>query len=237
MQAVLISQSVSSGRDESPGLVYYSGPPNIYTTSQNNFRFFSPRVAGESMPIYQCKPVYLNWPRAVGRRDREFKNAGRNFFPPPRRRRRCTTTRCTEIGKISLSVWRPPIRPESFVCRVARLFRTGMKINYFVNSCVTLAVRGPSLWATAAQGAIFQFPMSPPPFTNPYFRPVLSFPAALSLHIFSLFFFSFSLSRFWSMFWKSPSSPSFKNCCIFTLTYQYFLNRLSEMIQIIKILL
>lgn len=142
----------------------------------------------------------------MGRRDREFKNASHNFFP--RRRWRCTTTRCTEIGKISLSVWRPPIRPGSFVRRVARLFRTGMKINYFVNSCVTLAVTGPSLWATAAQGAIFQFPMSPPPFANPYFRPVLSFPAALSLYILS---FSPSLSLFFdfeSTIWKSPSSPS-----------------------------
>lgn len=43
----------------------------------------------------------------------------------------------------------------------APLTPNGMKINYFVNSCVTLAVTEPSLWTTAAQGTIFQFPMSP----------------------------------------------------------------------------
>lgn len=49
----------------------------------------------------------------------------------------------------ALSLLRAPLTPN------------GMKINYFVNSCVTLAVTEPSLWTTAAQGTIFQFPMSP----------------------------------------------------------------------------
>lgn len=170
----------------------------------------------------------------MGRRNREFKNASRNFFPPPRRRR-CTTTRCTEIGKISLSVWRPPIRPGSFVRRVARLFRTGMKINYFVNSCVTLAVTVPSLWATAAQGAIFQFPMSPPPFANPYFRPVLSFPAALSLYILSFFLppspsLLISNPRFESLQVSLRISPWISK--IFISIHRYLLNLLPEMTQV-----
>lgn len=36
-----------------------------------------------------------------------------------------------------------------------------MKINYFVNSCVTLAASSSSMWATAAASTIFQFQCRP----------------------------------------------------------------------------
>lgn len=121
-------------------------PLNIYTTTWNNSRFFSPRIVRDSMPIYQCKPTYSNLPQAASRRDREFKNASCNFFchrgggggdaPPPS---------ASKSAKYLFSFDGRLIRTGSFVSRAARLFRTGMKINYFVNSCVTLAVTGPSL--------------------------------------------------------------------------------------------
>lgn len=139
------------------------------------------------MPIYQCKPAYLNWPRAGGLGN--LKTLAAIFFryhggdgggggggeASVHRNRQNISFHLTAADSA-----------RSFVRCVARLFRTSMKINYFVNSCVTLAVTGPSLWVTAAQGAIFQFPMSPSPFANPYFRFALSSPAALSLSL-SLF--------------------------------------------------
>lgn len=54
-------------------------------------------------------------------------------------------------------------RIDSAVMATGRLAdgNARMKINYFVNSCVTLAASSSSMWATAAASTIFQFQCRP----------------------------------------------------------------------------
>lgn len=165
----VISISVISLRVRSPrasrgivsGRQRRSGAPAaefIYTTTRNNSRFFFRRASpGRSTPIYQCKPAYLNWPRGGGRREFKIALAAIFFHHCNGGGGGCSgcggcrgdapsaSPSASKSAKYLFPFDGRRIRSGSFVWRAARLFRTGMKINYFVNSCVTLAVTGPSL--------------------------------------------------------------------------------------------